>query len=271
MDGGLIRPELAAHPTRTSSDGLHSLLAAAASLALHAALVGLLAHVLPAREPPATPLAVTLVSFPSPPPAPLAPALAVPGQRPERIRPGAAARSLGHASARLALRRNLTPVEPRGVEPPPAIPSPLVPSGEPVAAIPPARDPPGPIAGSASAPGLAVTTGERLRDAPRGGGGDAGGGGPGPTTPPEPIDTRLPPQDYPAEALRAGVEGVVRLRLHVDAKGRVVSAQVLEDPGFGLGPGAARSALARFRFRPALRGGLPVEADLLFRVRYELP
>ncbi len=46
------------------------------------------------------------------------------------------------------------------------------------------------------------------------------------------------------------MEGIVRLRVHVRADGTVQRADVVEDPGWGLGA-AAREATSRFRFAPA--------------------
>lgn len=88
---------------------------------------------------------------------------------------------------------------------------------------------------------------------------------------PVPLETTIPPSEYPEEARQLGVEGPVRLRLQVDADGRVVAAEVLSDPGHGLGLAAARNARERFRFRPALRDGQPVATELVFVVRWELP
>jgi protein TonB len=67
-----------------------------------------------------------------------------------------------------------------------------------------------------------------------------------------------PEVPYPPEARRAGVEGKVRLLLHIDAQGRVVSARILTDPGSGLGA-AARAGALRFRFSPGMLDGRAVE------------
>jgi protein TonB len=85
------------------------------------------------------------------------------------------------------------------------------------------------------------------------------------------VETTIPPSEYPEEARKLGVEGPVRLRLQVDAEGRVASAEVLSEPGHGLGAAAARNARQRFRFQPALRDGQPVATELVFLVRWELP
>jgi len=90
------------------------------------------------------------------------------------------------------------------------------------------------------------------------------------TTLPEPISTKVPRSEYPAEARRIGFEGVVRLRFLVDEEGRVRRAVVVVDPGHGLGQAAARVAERYFRFRPARRAGEPVATEIPFAVHFEL-
>ncbi len=64
---------------------------------------------------------------------------------------------------------------------------------------------------------------------------------------------------YPAEAERAGVEGKIRLRVALDAGGRVTSARVLRGLGHGLDQAAVEALTHRCRFTPALgRDGRPV-------------
>lgn len=91
------------------------------------------------------------------------------------------------------------------------------------------------------------------------------------TSLPEPVEVAVPRGEYPPEAARAGVEGEVKLRLLVDETGRVRQVTVLSDPGYGLGPAAARIARRFFRFRPARLGGEPVATEIPFTVVFELP
>jgi protein TonB len=88
---------------------------------------------------------------------------------------------------------------------------------------------------------------------------------------PVPRACAVPPEEYPARARREGFEGDVRLRLLVDAEGRVREATVLSDPGRGLGPAAAEIARRHCRFEPALRQGQPVATEVPFTVRFVLP
>jgi protein TonB len=87
---------------------------------------------------------------------------------------------------------------------------------------------------------------------------------------PEPIQVELPRSEYPPQALRAGIEGAVKLRLVVDEQGSVREATVVSDPGYGLGPAAARAAKRWFRFRPARKDGAPVAVEIPFTVRFVL-
>lgn len=68
---------------------------------------------------------------------------------------------------------------------------------------------------------------------------------------------------YPDEARRAGVEGTVVLSITVGADGKVISARVLSGPGYGLNE-AAREAIMRFKFHPAVKGGESVSTELKY-------
>jgi protein TonB len=79
---------------------------------------------------------------------------------------------------------------------------------------------------------------------------------------------QLPP--YPPAARRAGVEGQVMLLLHIDAQGRVLSARVQAEPGYGLGE-AARANATRIHCSPGLLEGEPVEVpDFPYRYTFVL-
>jgi periplasmic protein TonB len=84
-------------------------------------------------------------------------------------------------------------------------------------------------------------------------------------------DSRLPSEDYPEEALRLEVEGLVVLVLTIDEKGAVTDARVVEDPGHGLGAAAAASVRRRWRFEPARKDGEPVATTWRVKVRFVLP
>jgi protein TonB len=100
-------------------------------------------------------------------------------------------------------------------------------------------------------------------------------------TPPRPIATFLP--QYPGavvltvrrsslspEAVLGAPEGRVRLRLLVRADGTVGSVEVLVSSGFPELDRAAQDALRRWRFEPATRDGVPIDAYYLVWVTFEV-
>ncbi|MCE9673084.1 energy transducer TonB [Myxococcus stipitatus] len=74
---------------------------------------------------------------------------------------------------------------------------------------------------------------------------------------------------YPEEARRAGVEGTVSLSITIDPEGRVVDVKVLSGPGYGLEQ-AARDAIKRFRFKPAIKGGEAVSTTMKYAYTFLL-
>lgn len=74
---------------------------------------------------------------------------------------------------------------------------------------------------------------------------------------------------YPEAANEAQLEGVVLLKLHVNAEGQVVDAQVVAPAGHGFDEAAVEAA-RRFVFRPATRNGSPVAAKIHYRYRFTL-
>ncbi|MBM4292442.1 MAG: hypothetical protein FJ138_14240 [Deltaproteobacteria bacterium] len=115
----------------------------------------------------------------------------------------------------------------------------------------------------------------------REGGGERRGEGealpaaPPPPPPPPPPKPTTPARlagwscEWPESAEEADIfEARVTLSAAVEASGEVSAVEVLDDPGHGLGPAAARCARAA-RFTPARdAGGAPVGARLRFRVRF---
>lgn len=114
--------------------------------------------------------------------------------------------------------------------------------------------------------------GEPGDDESPGGGGDAGI--PVAATPPPPPDTSpqllaLPRIVYPENARSDDVEGVVRLWVQLDEQGRVISVEIREDPGSGLGE-AARRALLEATFRPATHLGAGAASAFEYVYRFQL-
>ncbi len=74
---------------------------------------------------------------------------------------------------------------------------------------------------------------------------------------------------YPPEALAAGLEARVVLRLTIDQEGHVVDAEVVEGAGHGFDVAAAAAA-GEMRFSPALRGETPIASRILFSHDFRL-
>ncbi len=75
--------------------------------------------------------------------------------------------------------------------------------------------------------------------------------------------------EYPEEARRLGIEGLVLLEVAISSEGKVLEVKILEEPGSGLGE-AARSAILKSEFEPAMSGGTPVAVRVRIPVRFRL-
>ncbi len=75
--------------------------------------------------------------------------------------------------------------------------------------------------------------------------------------------TRYVAPVYPRAALEDNVSGEVRVRITVDAKGKVADAVILESAPAGVFDDAALAAVRRWRFKPAEVDGQPVEASTI--------
>lgn len=80
----------------------------------------------------------------------------------------------------------------------------------------------------------------------------------------------MPDSDYPPLSRERGEQGVVMLQLAVDASGRLGEVNVLRSSGFARLDKAARAAVQRWRFQPAIENGQPVAAQLTLPVRFAL-
>jgi len=80
---------------------------------------------------------------------------------------------------------------------------------------------------------------------------------------------RLVRPAYPREARRLGKEGLVILKLSLEASGEVGAIEVLQSAGHGMDE-AARKAVQQSRFRAATRGGRPVGCQAILPVRFTL-
>lgn len=85
---------------------------------------------------------------------------------------------------------------------------------------------------------------------------------------PEPIRTRA--ADYPEDARRLGVQGLVRVYLSIDEEGRVVEASVSDESAPSLLRESALAAAREWQFRPATFEGAPVASRILVPFRFQL-
>lgn len=80
---------------------------------------------------------------------------------------------------------------------------------------------------------------------------------------------RIPPQ-YPRDAARNGITGWVQLEVLVNADGTVRSARVLEAKPKGLFEAAAVQAVMRWKFKPKVVNGQPVQQKGAQRIEFNL-
>jgi protein TonB len=76
---------------------------------------------------------------------------------------------------------------------------------------------------------------------------------------------------YPEAARVARQQGVVTLRVGVDASGRVAGVQITRSSGFPLLDERAQNTVSqRWRFKPARAGGVPVASEVVVPIRFTL-
>ncbi len=76
--------------------------------------------------------------------------------------------------------------------------------------------------------------------------------------------------DYPADALRKGIEGWVELSFLVTAEGKVARVAVLDSSPKGVFDSAAAKALARARYKPPVDGGKPTAVSTRVRIAFRM-
>jgi periplasmic protein TonB len=223
------------------------LLAIGAALALHAlAFVGLL-HMTTPQPVPATPQPITIrLVEAEPPPAPKPIATPVPTviPKPNPTPIPTPTPKLLPKPAPVPKRAAAKPAAPPS-EPPPAVADP----------VPPAPRPPTPRPAVPEAPAVSTTAVRTAQavDAP---------------VPANPIVRTAPrtdaswagnsPPPYPASARRTGVQGDVRLDVHVGADGKVLDVRLRHTSGSPALDRSAMTAVRSWRFEPATIDGNPV-------------
>lgn len=76
--------------------------------------------------------------------------------------------------------------------------------------------------------------------------------------------------DYPASEQRREIEGVVRVRVLIGTDGRVKAVELVSTDSPGFFAETKRRALAKWRFKPATRGGIAEESWKTMTVRFEI-
>jgi TonB family protein len=84
-----------------------------------------------------------------------------------------------------------------------------------------------------------------------------------------PVPVHRVEPEYSDEARKARFQGIVVLRVEIDASGRTRRAEVVRPLGLGLDE-QALAAAARWRFRPALSGGRPVACTITIEFNFRL-
>ncbi|WP_033919383.1 energy transducer TonB [Sphingomonas sp. 37zxx] len=107
--------------------------------------------------------------------------------------------------------------------------------------------------------------------------GSGSGSVPAEPAPPALIGAEIDPRfanafqpEYPAAERRAEREGRVVVRVLIGIDGRVQAVEQVSAVSPGLFDATRRHALARWRFKPATRGGVPVESWKTMSLRFEL-
>jgi len=83
-----------------------------------------------------------------------------------------------------------------------------------------------------------------------------------------PDDLLRPP--YPADKQRLEEEGTLRLRLSIDARGRVVAVEPVGPVDRSFFESARRHLLAKWRYKPATEDGRAVPSSTVITLRFEL-
>lgn len=98
-----------------------------------------------------------------------------------------------------------------------------------------------------------------------------------PIAPPVLVDAVIDPRhagafqpDYPGNELRLNREGVVKVRVRIGVDGRIKAVEPVSSPGPAFFDATRRHAIARWRFQPATRDGIPVESWKVMTVRFRI-
>lgn len=76
--------------------------------------------------------------------------------------------------------------------------------------------------------------------------------------------------DYPASEQRRAVEGMAKVRVLIGTDGRVKAVELVSTDSPGFFEETRRRALAKWRFKPATRGGVAEESWKVMTVRFQI-
>ena len=76
--------------------------------------------------------------------------------------------------------------------------------------------------------------------------------------------------EYPAREQRGGIEGVAKVRVLIGTDGRVKAVELISADSPAFFEATKRRALAKWRFKPATRGGVAEESWKVMTVRFEI-
>jgi len=98
-----------------------------------------------------------------------------------------------------------------------------------------------------------------------------------PPAPPPLVLAKLDPRyaasfqpDYPASEQRREIEGVTKVRVLIGTDGHVKAVELLSTDSPGFFEETKRRALAKWRFKPATRGGVAEESWQVMTVRFQI-
>lgn len=76
--------------------------------------------------------------------------------------------------------------------------------------------------------------------------------------------------DYPVREQHGGIEGTAKVRVLIGIDGRVKAVELVSTDSPGFFEATKRRALAKWRFKPATRGGVPEESWKVMTVRFQI-
>jgi protein TonB len=93
----------------------------------------------------------------------------------------------------------------------------------------------------------------------------------GAVTPPGMMEgVRNPEPEYPLTSRQRGEQGTVGVLLRISEAGQVVGVELVRSSGHPALDASAQRAVLRWRFRPAMRDGVPVPGSIRTSIHFTL-